>query len=192
MMATVATVGIILADNILVIKHPGAENNTFFAKGYINVELAEDFRKFMSTKTKGDEVIIRIESPGGALIALDKMLHYMNASKAKVTCIVDSYASSAAANLFIACPNLEITLDAQLMFHVARIVDCTDSTMASCTLVGVTSPTFEPAMYNKSIKYLEPFDNIFTKDEITAIMKGENVTITGHQVMKRSTNGLNQ
>ena len=147
----------------------------------IDFEMAEKFRKFLLSVRPGSGVQIHIESFGGLVIAHNKIVHYLKQSPAYITCTVDAYAASAAANIFMVCPNKVILDRAMLAFHVSQI--CVDYIALTCSKYQAVSPYFHPAEYYRSIELLEKIIKPYLTDEQwQLLLNSEDLIIYGEQI----------
>jgi len=147
----------------------------------VDLASAEELRLFLKEKGNGDKVDIRIQSPGGLVIAMYKIIYYINTSKAKITCTVDTYAASAAANIFMSCPNRVIAEYASLFFHVSQI--CVNNVEGVCIEYRPTSPDFHPTAYYESLiilsKLIRPY---LTEAQWAVIVSGGDLRVRGSQI----------
>lgn len=79
--------------------------------------IADDFTRFMLT-TNEKEVYIFINSPGGEVIAMSRMIGILRASKVKTICVAQ-FAASAAFMFFENCTERLMTFDGVIMSHNA-------------------------------------------------------------------------
>lgn len=94
-------------------------DNNFSFTGEVNDSLADSFLKFVFTNPSKD-VYIYIDSPGGSVVAVGKMIEILRFSNKNFICVAQ-YAASAAFMFFEHCDTRYITNDGLLMSHNASI-----------------------------------------------------------------------
>lgn len=157
---------------------------TYSISGPIDGDTAAGFKDFIVSKKAGDRVVIHIESHGGVVNSMYKIMFYLTKTKANVVCYVDSHASSAAANILMSCPKISITPRALITFHVFQI--CTQSSMLQgCTKSRAVSPVFRKDSYHRSMRGFRKIKHIFSKAEWVNLSSGADVSIEGEVLMKR-------
>ncbi|NVM34015.1 MAG: ATP-dependent Clp protease proteolytic subunit [Candidatus Lokiarchaeota archaeon] len=94
------------------------ENNNFFAVTDVFTEqLVESFTRKVMTYDK-DRLIVYIDSPGGSVFAMARIIGIMKSSKIKFTCVA-RFAASAAFAMFQACHDRLLLYDGIIMQHNA-------------------------------------------------------------------------
>lgn len=153
--------------------------------GVVTPEMAEEFRLFMRDRSRWDEITIHIDSPGGRVDAMNKMIHYLEKyHDYRITCIVDRYAASAAAVIALLCPKKEIAQHAALVLHVIQV--CEEFTGISCSKMTPVSFANYPEEYKESVYLLNKCcSRYLTSDQWDRLMDGEDVLIHGRQVNRK-------
>jgi ATP-dependent protease ClpP protease subunit len=96
------------------------KDNIIAVKGIFDENMASDFSRKVMTSTE-DEILVYIDSPGGSVDSLDRMLQIMKVSEKKFIC-VSRMAASAAFMLFENCDKRYILVDGTLMGHNASLM----------------------------------------------------------------------
>ena len=93
------------------------DDNFFAVTSVFTERLLEDFNRKVMTYD-GDELIVYIDSPGGSVFSVARMVSIMRSSEVKFTCVA-RFAASAAFTMFQACTNRYILYDGIIMQHNA-------------------------------------------------------------------------
>lgn len=167
---------------------PSSSPKEYLMHGPVSIKSAEKFRLFIQTKGKGDKVYMHIESFGGLIISMQKILHHMKRTEAKIYCITDSHAASAGAMILMQCHRILIAPEAKIVFHVAQM--CSETNFfGSCIKYKPVSNESHPDAYAESIRFLTPIKHLLTKKEWSAMIKGKDIMIYGKDMMKRLHQG---
>ena len=156
--------------------------------GPVTLDLAEKFRLFMKKVGRFDTITIHIDSPGGRVDAMNKMMYYMEKYKDhRITCVVDRYAASAAANIALMCPNKEFADSAMFVFHLVQA--CTMIVNDACMEWAPVSKTFYPKDYFESVAMLQKLvGKYLSKQQWKALINGEDLIIRGKQLNIKMAN----
>lgn len=149
----------------------------------INIEQADKFRVFMSRVRDDDTVFMHIESSGGLVMSMNKILYHMNKTKAKIVCDVDSHAYSAAAVIMFSCDEVEIAPNAEISLHVMQI--CVEYSAVECKKRGPVSKTKDPELYEESMQMLSVAYPYLTDKEKAQLEAGKDVDIKGSDLYSR-------
>jgi ATP-dependent protease ClpP protease subunit len=163
------------------IKTPVYVIHEYSIKGMINFEIAEDFKHYILDKKSTDIILLHIESAGGYVTSYNKIQFYLRRTNATVHCYVDSHAASAAAMILTSCPTMFATPDSFILFHITHMPDNTGKTVP-------INETDYPKKWLKNIKEFEKIRYLFTEKEYGAIFKGEDVILSGKELMERYEN----
>ena len=152
--------------------------------GLIDIAAAERFKKFISQRKAGDRVLIHIESQGGLVVSMNKIIFYLAKTRADVACYVDSHAFSAAANILTYCKRMVVTPRALVMFHLSQI--CTErGLLGGCNKQKAVSPTFRPEVYKRAFRDFKRIRVLFTEQEYHDLINGKDIEIEGVEFMNR-------
>lgn len=150
----------------------------------IDFTTAEKFKQFIIDLGKGNTAVIHIESWGGYIISMHKIIYYLDKSDAATICYVDSHAASAAAMILMHCTYKHVTPRAEITFHLTQM--CTEvSPYGKCIKYRPVSPLFYPELYKESVEELNIAKTILTDDEWNAMLLGEDITLKGSTFMER-------
>lgn len=118
-------------------------------------------------------VIINIDSQGGLVIAGQAIMKALNQTKAEVTCKVDKYAASAAADILVACKNRIVDPKAVILFHLP---------FRTIKDVGDVRTYSDSKDMEDFLTKNYGFENIFTNmDDLHRYLMGGDVTYTGFE-----------
>lgn len=153
--------------------------------GTVNIALAESFKEYL-LKYDGRNVTVHIESFGGLVLSMNKMIYYMDKSNSKIHCYVDSHSASAASIILMRCDTIEATPKAWIHFHVMQI--CTKRGIFGCIEQRAVSPDFHPELYQESLELLAPAKYVLTTKQWEDLINSKDVIITGKQLMEMLRN----
>lgn len=163
--------------------YAGPKTKYYSITGTYGPAMAEKFKKFITKTREGDKVILHIESPGGLVLSLNKILHYLHKSKANVSCYVDSHAMSAAAITLMHCDRVYATDKSVILFHMFQVCKAQFGNM--CVARRAVSAKHEPEMYKESVRMLQVAKYVLTKKQWNDLLNGADVAISGKVLMER-------
>lgn len=125
-----------------------------------------------------DEIVIRINSPGGYMSTALQFMRCMAESEATITCSVEGECMSAATIVFLAGHRLEISPHSLFMFHNYR-----------GGISGKGGEIYDNAVFERewSIKLIKDiYKNFLTDEEIEQMMHGRDFWMDSEEVMVRA------
>lgn len=125
-----------------------------------------------------DEIIFRINSPGGNMATALQFMRCMSESNASITCSVEGECMSAATIVFLSGDRLEISPHSLFMFHNYR-----------GGIYGKGGEIYDNAVFERdwSIKLIKDiYKNFLTDEEIDQMMHGRDFWMDSEEVMVRA------
>lgn len=127
--------------------------------------------------TENDEVIFRINSPGGELNGLVALLEAIRNCDAEILGVITGQAHSAASMLALSCPNVAITPSANMLVHFV-------SFGAGGKAWDVVSSVHHTVDYSTSI-FREIYQGFLTEDEMQNIIEGKELWLQAPEIEER-------
>lgn len=151
--------------------------------GMFNAEMANKFQFFMGRHQGEPRINIKIDSPGGSVVALNTILDTMDKEHAKGTkfyCSTNSAAVSAGAAVLFHCDNIEASPRAYIMIHMGGI-------MSSPQQVELTpfDPIEDKIWIDFALSGLNEASRWLKPEEIQKVKDGGDVELTGKELMAR-------
>lgn len=159
--------------------------------GLMTTESVSDIVKDLREADSNIIIIIAIQSPGGQIVALERLLYAYDHTKARDVIVeVNECAASAAAMFVEHVKHRKISPYSMLLYHQAKSCNGNvEDPKTVCTLIDTNSTdifdrgtiALEKKMFAELMQ-----QHILTEAEMALVMSGADVTITGEQFNKRT------
>lgn len=127
---------------------------------------------------ENDVAEIHINSCGGCTEISDMVLNAMNKCKAKVKCILESNAHSAASVIFLGADEWEVAPNATMYLHVGFT-----SAYGEKASDTVPDAVFTEKTHFKMIE--SAYKGFLSEDEIKGLLKGTNIRLDSEEIIER-------
>lgn len=156
--------------------------------GEVNNLMVENIKTILEKVHDGDTLVLHIDSGGGDLYSAISIINSLKTKKVYIISKVERYSASAATLITFTANRVETSKFAIFIFHVVRITDAlgkenicgSNDTSKECTSFG----------YPYSVKLLTAlltaYPNLLNALEIEKYKLGEDILITGHDLMTRT------
>lgn len=146
----------------------------FLITGEYNDSLLEKAAKELGPLPDNSKIQIIINSHGGLVYVKDFIINLIRLKHLSTTCIVPTYAASAAATTALSCDELVVNDNARLMFHMKFTLDENENKVRPINMVLEELSEWGPRM-----------KAIMTEKQYQEWLNGGDVVITGKQLKEK-------
>jgi hypothetical protein len=138
----------------------------------------------LKSTPKSEPIFININSPGGLVSEMHSIIDELQ-RHADVTCKVDEYAASAAANILMACKHKQISDGAIILFHIYQTCNDKHTKCSPIKTKDFGADVVAGLKYRTALREFKLFQDVFTPKEWEAISSGQDVIIMGWDLKQR-------